>query len=144
MRLALEEAQLAYDEGEVPVGAVVVCGGRVVSRAHNRIEQLHDASAHAELIALRSAAAELDTWRLTDCVIYVTLEPCAMCMGAMLNFRVGAIAFGAFDEQAGCCISKCELSNGTINTMIPYSGGIMAEECSDILKDFFEKRRIRQ
>ncbi|MCH5279702.1 MAG: nucleoside deaminase [Christensenellaceae bacterium] len=144
MRIALEEAQLAYDEGEVPVGAVVVCEDRVVARAHNRIEQLHDASAHAELLALRSAAAELNTWRLTDCVIYVTLEPCAMCMGAMLNFRVGAIAFGAFDETAGCCISKCELSNGITNITIPYSGGIMAEECSNIIKNFFERRRVCQ
>ncbi len=106
---ALREAQLAFSEGEVPVGAVVVRGGEIISRAHNLCEREGDPTMHAELIALRAAAKRLSKSRLTDCELYVTLEPCPMCMGAILNFRVGALCFGAFDPASGCCVSKCVL-----------------------------------
>lgn len=138
---AFAEARKAYYEDEVPVGAVVVRRGEIISRAHNKTEALKDASAHAELLALRLAAEKLGSWRLSDCVLYVTLEPCAMCMGAILNFRIAAIAFGAFDPVAGCCISRCELSNGMINVSIPYVGGIMEKECADLLGSYFSEKR---
>ena len=102
MRLALEEATLAFEAGEVPVGAVLVQNGEVVARAHNLVETLHDATAHAELLCLREAMGKLGA-RLTDCTLYVTLEPCAMCAGACVNAKLGRLVFGAFDEVAGCC-----------------------------------------
>ena len=105
MRVALEEAQLAFDAGEVPVGAVLVQSGVVIARAHNRVEGDHDATRHAEIICLREGMAKLGG-RLSDCTLFVTLEPCAMCAGACVNAKLGRLVFGAFDEAAGCCGSK--------------------------------------
>ncbi len=141
MREALLEAQKAFSEGEVPVGAVVVRGGEIVARAHNLVERSGDASAHAELLALRNAAAALGKRRLTDCDLYVTLEPCPMCMGAILNFRVGALAFGAFDPASGCCVSKCELGASTVNPPVPFVGGMLEEESLRLLDRFFSMKR---
>ena len=141
MREALLEGEKAFREGEVPVGAVVVREGEIIARAHNLVEQTVDASAHAELLALRSAAALLGRRRLGDCELYVTLEPCPMCMGAILNFRVGALAFGAFDPASGCCVSKCELGRCTVNPPVPFVGGMLEEESMRLLDRFFSLRR---
>lgn len=140
MRLALKEAEKAAALGEVPVGAVLVRNGEVIASAHNLVERLSDASAHAEMLALRSAAEKLGSRRLEDCELYVTLEPCAMCMGAILNFRIGALCFGAFDEAAGCTVSRCELGKLT-NLSVPFVGGMLEEECKTVLRRFFEQRR---
>lgn len=138
---ALDEARTAAAAGEVPVGACVVCGGEIISRAHNLVETRRDASAHAELLALSAAAKKLGTRRLNDCILYVTLEPCAMCMGAIMNFRIAAVVFGEFDPEAGCCVSRCELSCGMTNINIPYVGGIREEECRNLLTAFFRNKR---
>jgi tRNA(adenine34) deaminase len=140
MRLAISEAEKAFALGEVPVGAVVVRNGEVIASAHNLVESLSDASAHAELLALKAAAEKLGTRRLENCELYATLEPCAMCMGAILNFRIGALCFGAFDDAAGCTVSRCELGKLT-NLSVPFVGGMLEEECKSILRRFFEQRR---
>ena len=129
---ALDEARTAAAAGEVPVGACVVCGGEIISRAHNLVETRSDASAHAELLALSAAAKKLGTRRLNDCILYVTLEPCAMCMGAIMNFRIAAVVFGAFDPELSC---------GMTNINIPYVGGIREEECRNLLTAFFRNKR---
>lgn len=140
MKEALHEARIAYTEGEVPVGAVVVCDDRIIARAHNKVEVTKDASAHAELLAMREASRSVGR-RLNRCVLYVTLEPCAMCMGAAMNFRIGGIVFGAFDSVAGCAFSCCELANGMTTGKIPCIGGVDADECSQLLSDFFKSKR---
>lgn len=140
MRLALAEAERAFALGEVPVGAVVVQNGEIVASAHNLVETLCDSSAHAELLALRAAAKKLGKRRLTDCEIYATLEPCAMCMGAIINFRIGALCFGAFDPAAGCTVSRCELGKAA-EPAVPFVGGMLEEECAALLSRFFEERR---
>ena len=137
MRAALAEAELAFNEGEVPVGAVVECGGEIVSSAHNLVEQSGDPSAHAELLALREAGRRLGKKRLGDCRLYVTLEPCPMCMGAILAFRIGAVCFGAYDKEAGCAVSRCELGSGILNTGVPCVGGMLEEDCAALLRRFF-------
>ncbi len=136
MLIALDEAKLAAESDEVPVGAVVVKDGAVIASAHNLVETLGDVSAHAELIAMRKASLLLESKWLRDCVLYVTLEPCAMCMGAAINYRVGAIVFGAFEPNTGCCISKTELA-----PHIPYVGGLEEQACKNILSEFFKKKR---
>ena len=141
MHAALREAELAFREGEVPIGAVIEKDGQIIASAHNLVEQRQDPSAHAELLALRTAAEKLGRKQLSDCRLYVTLEPCPMCMGAILNFRIGALAFGAFDPASGCCISRCELGRCTVNPPVPFAGGMLEEECGDILSRFFEKMR---
>ncbi len=140
MRSALEEARQAFLEGEVPVGAVVVRNGEIVSRAHNLVEGTNDASAHAELLALKNAAEKLGSRRLTDCELYVTLEPCAMCMGAILNFRAAAVCFGAFDPEAGACFSKAELGR-LFGARVPCAGGMLEDECAELLSEFFRRQR---
>lgn len=143
MRLALKEAEKAFDLGEVPVGAVVVHNGEVIASAHNLVESLSDASAHAELLALKAAAEKLGKRRLSDCELYVTLEPCAMCMGAVINFRLGALCFGAFDDAAGCTVSKCTLAK-LVNQSIPFVGGMLEKECRTLLRRFFEQMRAEK
>ena len=140
MRLALEEATLAFAAGEVPVGAVLVRGGEVFSRAHNLVETLHDATAHAELLCLRDAMEQLGG-RLTDCTLYVTLEPCAMCAGACVNAKLGRLVFGAFDEVAGCCGSKMDLTDKCFLHSVETWGGILEEDCKDLLSSFFQALR---
>lgn len=136
MLIALEEARRAAELDEVPVGAVVVKDGEVIASAHNLVETMQDASAHAELIVLKEASRLLESKWLHDCVLYVTLEPCAMCMGAAINYRIGAIVFGAFEPNTGCCISKIELA-----PHIPYIGGLEEQTCKKLLSDFFKKKR---
>ena len=140
IRLALEEARLAFDEGEVPVGAVLVRNGKVIARAHNRVEQTGDATAHAELLCLREAMERLGP-RLTDCTLYVTLEPCAMCAGACVNAKLSQLVYGAFDEAAGCCGTKMDLTDHCFLHSVETWGGIMEPDCKALLTDFFQALR---
>ncbi len=140
MQLALEEAHLAFDAGEVPVGAVLVRGKEIVSRAHNRVEREHDATLHAEMLCLQAAMAKLGQ-RLNDCTLYVTLEPCAMCAGACINAKLGRIVFGAFDETAGCCGSKMDLTDKCFLHSVEVWGGIQEDECKALLTSFFQALR---
>ncbi len=142
MRMALEEAELAAREGEIPVGAVVVRGGAVLARAHNRREQLQDPTAHAEMLALREAARVLGNRRLADCALYVTLEPCPMCAGAMVMARLGQCFFGASDEKQGCCESVYALTcEPSFFWRLRCAGGLLAEESRRLLNEFFEACR---
>ena len=140
MRIALEEARLASLEGEVPVGAVLVQHGEVVARAHNRVEQSGDATAHAELLCLRAAMERLGA-RLTDCTLFVTLEPCAMCAGACVNAKLTRLVYGAFDETAGCCGSKMDLTDHYFLHTVETWGGILESECKALLTGFFQALR---
>jgi tRNA(adenine34) deaminase len=140
MRLALDEARLAVREGEVPVGAVLVKQGEVIARAHNRVEQCGDATAHAELLCLRAAMEQLGS-RLTDCTLYVTLEPCAMCAGACVNAKLSRLVYGAFDETAGCCGSKMDLTDHCFLHSVETWGGILEQDCKALLTDFFQALR---
>jgi tRNA(adenine34) deaminase len=142
MKLALEEAELAMSEGEVPIGAVVVHDGRLVARAHNQREQLRDPTAHAEMIALTQAAAARQSWRLDGCVVYVTLEPCPMCAGAMVQARIGRLVYGAADPKAGAAESLYRLlDDARLNHRCPVTAGVLAEPCGEILSRFFQEQR---
>lgn len=142
MRLALREAIAAYTLGEVPVGAVVVKEGRVVGRGHNLREKLHDPTAHAEMIALTAAAEAVDDWRLENCTLYVTLEPCPMCAGAIVNARVPRVVYGADDPKAGACGSLFNLvQDSRLNHRVELSRGVLADDAADLLKTFFRERR---
>ncbi len=145
MRMALEQAQQAFSLGEIPVGAVIVHHGRVVGAAHNQREQLHDPTAHAEMIAITQAAEAIGNWRLTDCVLYVTLEPCPMCAGAIINARVPVVVFGAADPKAGAVQSVFRLlSDARLNHRAEIVPGILETQCSQILTHFFQQRRDEQ
>ncbi|HTF56807.1 MAG TPA: tRNA adenosine(34) deaminase TadA [Planctomycetota bacterium] len=142
MEQAIRQAELAAEAGEVPVGAVIVKDGRLLSRAHNQVEQLRDATAHAEMLAITAAAEALENWRLEGAEIYVTLEPCAMCAGAMVLSRVARIVFGANDPAAGACGSVFDIvSEPRLNHRIPVVRGVLADRCGALLKDFFRSRR---
>ena len=142
MQEALRQAGLAAGAGEVPVGAVIVHEGRVVARAHNQVETLRDATAHAEMIAITQAAEALENWRLEVAEVFVTLEPCAMCSGAMVLSRVARIVYGADDPVAGACGSVFNIvSEKRLNHRIPVVKGVMAERASQLLKEFFRSRR---
>jgi tRNA(adenine34) deaminase len=142
MQLALREAERALDEDEVPVGCVIVAAGRVVAKAHNQRETLRDPTAHAEMIALTQAAEALESWRLDAATLYVTLEPCPMCAGAIVNARVGRLVYGARDPKAGACGSLYDIvRDPRLNHRLPVVDGVRAEECGAILKDFFRKKR---
>lgn len=141
MKCALKEAVKAAEEDEVPVGAVVVLGDSIIASAHNEVETSNDASAHAELIAMRRASEALGTRYLNECVLYVTMEPCCMCAGACLHYRIGAVAFGAYDDKCGAFGSTCDLGNGRYGIEIPVIGGIMRDECASILGEFFRHKR---
>ncbi len=142
MVLALTEADLALAHGDVPVGAVVLCEGKVVARRHNEREQLQDPTAHAEVLALRDAAQALGTWRLDHCTLVVTLEPCPMCAGALLASRVARLVFGAPDPKAGACGSLYNLcADPRMNHEVPIHRGIMQAEATDRLVGFFAQRR---
>lgn len=142
MRLAYEQAQLAALAGEVPVGAVLVRDGQVLSSAFNKPIMGHDPSAHAEMLALRSAAHQEQNYRLPGTTLYVTLEPCAMCAGAMLHARVERVVYGAPDPKTGAAGSVMDVfSNKQINHQTVAEGGVMQEECGQLLRDFFKERR---
>jgi len=142
MRLALDEALNALACDEVPVGAVAVCGGRLVGTAHNQRETLRDPTAHAEMLALTQAAKALGRWRLTGVTLYVTLEPCAMCAGAMVLARIDRLVYGARDPKAGAVESLYRiLSDERLNHRVAVEGGLLAEQCGALLQRFFRKKR---
>ena len=141
MRLALREAAKAAAIDEVPVGAVVIREGKVVARAHNKRETGKNPCAHAELLAIQKAAKKLGGWRLPGCQLYVTLEPCPMCAGAILNARLEEVYFGAYDPKAGCFGSLCYLNALPFNHHPQITGGILQEECARILKEYFRQKR---
>ena len=142
MRMAIEQAQLAAQSGEVPVGAVLVRDGQVISRAFNKPIANHDPSAHAEMLALREAALTEENYRIPGSTLYVTLEPCAMCSGAMLHARIDRVVYGAQDPKTGAAGSVLDIfSSKQINHQTSVEGGIMSEECGQLLRDFFKGRR---
>ena len=142
MRAALREAELAAAEGEVPVGAVVTHEGAIIAAAHNQRETLHDPTAHAEMIALTQAAASLGSWRLTGCTLYVTLEPCPMCAGAILQARIPTVVYGATDPKAGAVHSLFNLlSDPRLNHRCQLVPGVLGVECGQILTKFFARQR---
>jgi tRNA(adenine34) deaminase len=142
MRMAIEQAQLAAQSGEVPVGAVLVKDGQVISKAFNKPIANHDPSAHAEMLALREAALAEENYRIPGSTLYVTLEPCAMCSGAMLHARIGRVVYGAPDPKTGAAGSVLDIfASKQINHQTSVEGGIMSEECGQLLRDFFKGRR---
>lgn len=141
MQMAIEEAKLAFELDEVPVGAVLVKDGFVLAKSHNLRETLSDPTAHAEILALRQAAEKQNSWRLSGCTLYVTLEPCAMCAGACVNARIKRIVFGAFDEKAGCCGSVADITDNWFNHSAEAIGGVCEQECMDVLKSYFSNKR---
>lgn len=142
MEQALRLAARAAEAGEVPVGAVIVKDGRVLARAHNQVETLRDATAHAEMIAITQAAEALENWRLEGAELYVTLEPCPMCAGALVLSRVARIVYGADDPVAGACGSVFNIvDEKRLNHRIPVVKGVLGERCGTLLKDFFRSRR---
>lgn len=142
MRLALDEAARAADEGEVPIGAVVVCDGEVVARAHNRREIDHDPSAHAEHLAMVAASQALGRWRLTGCTVYVTLEPCLMCAGLMVNARIDRCVFGASDPKGGALGTLFDVSHDErLNHEFEVTSGVLADDAAALLRAFFRARR---
>lgn len=142
MQLALEEARRAAEEGEVPIGAVVVCGGEVVARAHNRRETDADPSAHAEFSAMLEASRALGRWRLTGCTVYVTLEPCLMCAGLMVNARIDRCVYGASDPKGGALGTLYDVSaDPRLNHAFAVTPGVLADESAELLRSFFRSRR---
>jgi tRNA(adenine34) deaminase len=142
MREALRQAQKAYATDEVPVGAVVVREGKIIARAYNQVELLKDATAHAEMLALTQAEAAVGDWRLTDCDLYVTKEPCAMCAGAVVHTRIRRVIFGCADASAGAVRSMMNLLQmPTLNHRCEITSGVLQKECAAILQEFFRKRR---
>ena len=142
MEMALREAGEASDAGEIPVGAVVVYDGEVIARAHNRREESQNPTAHAEVLALQIAAAHLKSWRLEECSLYATLEPCLMCVGAILQARISRLIFGCLDPKAGAVESLYRLCDDSrLNHTLPVTRGIMENECGSILSEFFSRLR---
>lgn len=145
MEEALKEAQKAYDIDEVPIGAVVVKNGQIIGRGHNLRESGKDPTLHAEMIAIRKAAAKIKSWRLTDCEIYVTIEPCPMCAGAIIQARIDRLVFGARDSKAGCVRSLYNLlEDSRFNHRVEVVEGIMEEQCRDIIRAFFLNKRNKK
>lgn len=142
MALAFEQAGKAASEGEVPVGAIVAVAGKAIAASHNRPISLNDPTAHAEVLAIREAARALGAYRLTDAVLYVTLEPCVMCVGAIVAARIVKVVYGARDDKAGALGSVYDIGrDGRLNHRIEVYGGVMAEESAAILREFFKRRR---
>ena len=142
MKAALAEAKVAANADEVPVGAVLVRNGEIIARGLNRPVQDNDPTAHAEVMAIRAAATEERNYRLADSTLYVTLEPCPMCVGAMLHARIGRLVFGAYDPKAGAAGSVIDLCDDRrFNHRIEVNGGLLEEQCAALLQDFFAKRR---
>ena len=144
MRLAVDEANLAAAAGEMPVGCVIVKDGAVVARAHNACEAAHDATAHAEMLAIREASRAAGDWRLAGCTLYVTLEPCPMCAGAIMQSRVSRLVFGASDPGQGCAGSLYRITEDpAFPHFCPADGGVLADECAAPLREFFARRRAK-
>jgi len=143
MREALIEARAAADDDEVPVGAVLVYApsGEIIARAQNQTQRTSDPTAHAEMLVMREGAKKLNSWRLNECTLYVTLEPCAMCAGAAVAARLGRLVYGAFEERTGCCGSVFDLTTGVFLHGMATVGGILEDECAALMTDYFEGKR---
>lgn len=142
MKRALDQAITAYDHDEVPVGAVIVHNNRVIAEGHNQRESLHDPTAHAEMLAITQAAEFLQSWRLLDCTLYVTLEPCPMCAGAIVQSRIPFVVYGTADPKAGACDSVMQITSDIrLNHQAAVVGGVMQEDCKAILQQFFREQR---
>ena len=142
MKQALKEAEKAYQKLEIPVGAVIVKDGKIIARGYNQKEEKIDTTKHAEIIAIQKASKKLKTWRLNECEMYVTLEPCPMCAGALINSRIKKVHIGTMDEKTGAVGSKLNLlEDYTFNTEVEVEKGIMQKECETILKEFFKELR---
>ena len=142
MREALRQARRGYREGEVPIGAIIVCKGEIIARAHNRPIHLNDPSAHAEILALRRAGRKLGNYRLPACTLYVTIEPCAMCVGAIVQARIQRLVVGAMDPKAGACGSTLAvLNHQKLNHQVIFESGTLQADCATLLRQFFHERR---
>ena len=141
MKRALRLARLASDAGEVPVGAVIVKGGEIIAEAHNLRQTGKVATAHAELLAIEDACRKLGTWRLSGCTLYVTLEPCPMCAGAIINSRIDRVVYGVKDAKAGCLGSVLNFNSYPFNHAFEITGGVLEEECRNVLTEFFKVKR---
>ena len=141
MREALKQAQKAYEKGEIPVGAVIVKDNKIIARAYNEKEEKKDTTKHAEIIAIQKASKKLNAWRLSDSEMYVTLEPCSMCAGALIQSRIKKVYIGTMDEKTGACGSVLNLLDYDFNHKVEVETGILQQECEKILKDFFKELR---
>ena len=145
MKEALKEAKSAYEAGEVPIGCVIVSGGRIIGRGHNRREELQDATEHAEMIAIREANRTLGSFRLENCALFVTLEPCPMCAGAIMLSRIEHVIFGAVDPKGGCCGTLMNLvQDERFNHVSQLTGGVLEQECGEMLTSFFRELRAKK
>ena len=142
MKLAFCEAEKAFEQNEIPIGAVVVQNGQIIGRGYNQCESLNDPTAHAEIIAITSASNTIKDWRLVDCSLYVTKEPCPMCAGAIINARIKFLGFGTYDENSGCCGSLYQIcQDPRFNHRTTVKGGILELDCEYLLKQFFSTKR---
>lgn len=142
MRMAIEQAQKARRKDEVPIGAVIVLNGKVIAKAYNQTEKRQDATCHAEVSAIKKASKKLKSWRLDGAEIYVTVEPCAMCAGAIANARIKKVYFGAYEKKSGCAQSKYPvLSSNGLNHSVESEGGILEDECAFLIKNYFKQKR---
>ena len=141
MKLDLKEAQKARDIDEVPIGAVDVLDGKVIARGHNTREKTGNAVNHAEIVVIQKACKKVGNWRLDGVTLYVTIEPCPMCMGAMLNARLKRLVFGAFDKKGGACGSLYDINDGKYNHMVEIKSGVLETECGHIIRTYFEEKR---
>ena len=144
MRMALEQAKIARDMGEVPVGACIVCDGRVIALSHNTRETERNAIRHAEITAIEEACRVKNGWRLSDCTLYVTLEPCLMCTGALAGARIGRVVYGAKDSVGGACGSIINTARYPSGLKCPVEGGVLEKECAEIISFFFAKKRAER
>ncbi len=144
MKHAFSLAEKAFALGEIPVGAVIVHQEKIIGKGYNQTESLTDATAHAEMIAITAASSSIDDWRLDECILYVTKEPCAMCAGAIINARLKQVVFGCYDEEKGSCGSLYQIcGDRRLGKPIPVKGGVMEAECAGILSEFFKKKRSK-
>lgn len=142
MKRAIAEAEIAYEIGEVPIGCIIVKNGKIIASSYNLKEEYKDSTAHAEILAIQEASLYLEAWRLTGCTMYVTIEPCAMCAGAIVNSRIDKLVIGAMDKKAGACGSVLNVvENDKLNHKVELISGVLEEECSNIMKSFFKNLR---
>ena len=145
MKSAIKEAEKARSKDEVPIGAVLVLDGKIIARAHNLVEKTQQATAHAEILCINKASKKLKSWRLDGAELYITVEPCAMCAGAIVNARIKKVYFGAYENKSGCAISKYRvLSDCGLNHSTEFEGGIEWETCANLLKNYFKQKRLRK
>lgn len=144
MSLAIKEAKKAYQIDEVPIGCIIVYKDKVIARAHNEREKLKSSLAHAEILAIKKACKMLESWRLEDCIMYITLEPCAMCSGAIIQSRIPKVIYGAYDYRFGAHKSITNLFDVKFNHEVDIHGGVMLEECSKLIQDFFKELRSKK